>query len=577
MSSVVESHLGFYPAGAYTAAQLTSGSIKEPKQPDSSHQFPKFAAYLGKGQVSVNSQSSTNRESYHYMPQIGYQTGNSELAYNPISLPYSIPYYPYDSKIATDDVSNLYNSTNDITDAVLTPPPTTENWQVGKPRHQQEDQFMFPPFGTNYSSYQCQPAESLPQNIVTDTPPTTPESEIPATSTSSTSTLPTNIFSKLDPTQDHDVPEDPISITDVNLSSSFTQESGTSETSISQQKSDEDLIQDNSDQLTHQSLQGIAADKQEASNEDSPFCPSNASPQPSPLSSVESDPGAESTHGEAINDSTASANTCKSKKKRNPRTVYSNYQLQELHSYFKKVQYLALPERARLAAALGLTQTQVKVWFQNRRSKIKKLLKSGVVQDLDEIGIQSVIDNQAPEFDPEQPSEATKRARSYDDHVDTESTQWNAPKQHCPSNDGPNVHGGQGTIHYSSYQPTATHQSNEMQRFQQEHANPMMNYQLYQHANTFHGINNNLPFGTNFDSSDYENGILKSNFSSASPNDANHNYQPPSYGAADLTASEGQFANQSPTDGYMSTDHSMHQNQSVSLPNTFDSYKGNFW
>uniref|UniRef100_H2Z654 Homeobox domain-containing protein n=1 Tax=Ciona savignyi TaxID=51511 RepID=H2Z654_CIOSA len=146
-------------------------------------------------------------------------------------------------------------------------------------------------------------------------------------------------------------------------------------------------------------------------------------------------------HGEAINDSTASANTCKSKKKRNPRTVYSNYQLQELHSYFKKVQYLALPERARLAAALGLTQTQVKVWFQNRRSKIKKLLKSGVVQDLDEIGIQSVIDNQAPEFDPEQPSEATKRARSYDDHVDTESTQWNAPKQHCPSNDGPNVHG----------------------------------------------------------------------------------------------------------------------------------------
>nr|NP_001027672.1 distal-less [Ciona intestinalis]CAC08210.1 Distal-less [Ciona intestinalis] len=136
-----------------------------------------------------------------------------------------------------------------------------------------------------------------------------------------------------------------------------------------------------------------------------------------------------------------SVNTSKSKKKRNPRTVYSNYQLQELHMYFKKVQYLALPERARLAAALGLTQTQVKVWFQNRRSKIKKLLKSGVVQDLDEIGIQSVIDNQAPDFDGEPPAESVKRARSYDDHVDAESLQWNAPKQHCPSNEGPDIHG----------------------------------------------------------------------------------------------------------------------------------------
>jgi len=48
------------------------------------------------------------------------------------------------------------------------------------------------------------------------------------------------------------------------------------------------------------------------------------------------------------------------KKKRNPRTVYTSYQLQELNNYFKKIQYLALPERARLAAALGLTQTQVK-------------------------------------------------------------------------------------------------------------------------------------------------------------------------------------------------------------------------
>ncbi|XP_004378007.1 homeobox protein DLX-4 [Trichechus manatus latirostris] len=63
------------------------------------------------------------------------------------------------------------------------------------------------------------------------------------------------------------------------------------------------------------------------------------------------------------------------KKLRKPRTVYSSLQLQHLNQRFQHTQYLALPERAQLAAQLGLTQTQVKIWFQNKRSKYKKLLK----------------------------------------------------------------------------------------------------------------------------------------------------------------------------------------------------------
>ncbi|XP_033625212.1 homeobox protein Dlx6a-like [Asterias rubens] len=65
----------------------------------------------------------------------------------------------------------------------------------------------------------------------------------------------------------------------------------------------------------------------------------------------------------------------KGKKLRKPRTIYSSLQLQKLNHRFTKTQYLALPERADLAASLGLTQTQVKIWFQNRRSKYKKILK----------------------------------------------------------------------------------------------------------------------------------------------------------------------------------------------------------
>ncbi|XP_005220614.1 homeobox protein DLX-4 isoform X2 [Bos indicus] len=46
------------------------------------------------------------------------------------------------------------------------------------------------------------------------------------------------------------------------------------------------------------------------------------------------------------------------KKLRKPRTIYSSLQLQHLNQRFQHTQYLALPERAQLAAQLGLTQTQ---------------------------------------------------------------------------------------------------------------------------------------------------------------------------------------------------------------------------
>ncbi|KAG9346281.1 hypothetical protein JZ751_008106 [Albula glossodonta] len=51
----------------------------------------------------------------------------------------------------------------------------------------------------------------------------------------------------------------------------------------------------------------------------------------------------------------------KGKKIRKPRTIYSSLQLQALNQRFQQTQYLALPERADLAAKLGLTQTQVNI------------------------------------------------------------------------------------------------------------------------------------------------------------------------------------------------------------------------
>ncbi|CAJ0942119.1 unnamed protein product, partial [Ranitomeya imitator] len=54
------------------------------------------------------------------------------------------------------------------------------------------------------------------------------------------------------------------------------------------------------------------------------------------------------------------------------RTVFTPEQLEKLEKDFLKQQYMVGTERVDLAATLGLTETQVKVWFQNRRIKWRK-------------------------------------------------------------------------------------------------------------------------------------------------------------------------------------------------------------
>ncbi|XP_013096127.2 uncharacterized protein LOC106079502 [Biomphalaria glabrata] len=54
------------------------------------------------------------------------------------------------------------------------------------------------------------------------------------------------------------------------------------------------------------------------------------------------------------------------------RTTFSNRQLQHLEEEFNSNQYIVGKDRTRLAKSLGLSETQVKVWFQNRRTKLKK-------------------------------------------------------------------------------------------------------------------------------------------------------------------------------------------------------------
>ncbi|GFS08748.1 H2.0-like homeobox protein [Elysia marginata] len=76
---------------------------------------------------------------------------------------------------------------------------------------------------------------------------------------------------------------------------------------------------------------------------------------PGPYSILNSDPSSSSNHP---------------KRKRSwSRAVFSNLQRKGLEKRFEVQKYVTKPDRRQLAAMLGLTDAQVKVWFQNRRMK----------------------------------------------------------------------------------------------------------------------------------------------------------------------------------------------------------------
>uniref|UniRef100_W5K3P2 Homeobox domain-containing protein n=1 Tax=Astyanax mexicanus TaxID=7994 RepID=W5K3P2_ASTMX len=68
-------------------------------------------------------------------------------------------------------------------------------------------------------------------------------------------------------------------------------------------------------------------------------------------------------------------------KKKKRRVLFSKTQTYELERRFRQQRYLSAPEREHLARALRLTPTQVKIWFQNHRYKMKRARTECGVQE----------------------------------------------------------------------------------------------------------------------------------------------------------------------------------------------------
>ncbi|XP_055337898.1 barH-like 1 homeobox protein [Paramacrobiotus metropolitanus] len=98
------------------------------------------------------------------------------------------------------------------------------------------------------------------------------------------------------------------------------------------------------------------------------------SPSPTPSMEAE-DPvaegGREGAGSRLSRHSEPSASDSEQRRKR-PRTAFTALQIKTLETEFERNKYLSVAKRVELSKLLGLSQQQLKVWYQNRRTKWKR-------------------------------------------------------------------------------------------------------------------------------------------------------------------------------------------------------------
>lgn len=111
------------------------------------------------------------------------------------------------------------------------------------------------------------------------------------------------------------------------------------------------------------------------------------------------------------------------------RTAFTPSQLMKLENAFEMNHYVVGQERKDLAKSLNLSETQVKVWFQNRRTKHKR-----VRSDDDDLNEEEEEDEECDEEDEEEKCETKKQKLDHKSMFDSYNQQIAMAMAHSQKN-----------------------------------------------------------------------------------------------------------------------------------------------